>query len=139
MYMFMNLYIRMHSHVLIQSLVTMQEQMEKLWCERIPMCIEVKGQAAASLSDSSVLLEQWLIQALPRRYCTVYCTCVLHNTCIHTYVHVPACVWYCVCVYCVCVCVCVCVCACVCVCVYSCAADVLSASVSSFRVHTVHV
>ncbi|CAI8011691.1 Protein FAM214A [Geodia barretti] len=51
-----------------ESLFVMQEHMEKLWCERIPMCIEVKGQATPSPNESrSLLLEQWLIQVLPRR------------------------------------------------------------------------
>ena len=56
----------------------MQEQMEKLWYDRIPMCIEVKGQDTSSSYDSSVLFEQWLIQALPRRYCIIiWCVCLL--------------------------------------------------------------
>jgi hypothetical protein len=60
-----------------ESLLMMQEHMEKLWCERIPMCIEVKGQATPSPNESSVLLEQWLIQVLPRR-----CACV-GTVCVH--------------------------------------------------------
>ena len=61
----------------MQSLFVMQEHMEKLWCERIPMCIEVKGQATPSPNESrSLLLEQWLIQVLPRRSASV---CVLRT------------------------------------------------------------
>ena len=52
----------------------MESQMQYLWSQGVPMCIEVKGQAtplagvASSEDLPSVLLEQWLIQVLPRRY-----------------------------------------------------------------------
>lgn len=51
----------------------MESQMQYLWSQGVPMCIEVKGQVpppvgVASREDlPSVLLEQWLIQVLPKR------------------------------------------------------------------------
>jgi len=51
----------------------MESQMQYLWSQGVPMCIEVKGQApppvgvASSEDLPSVLLEQWLIQVLPKR------------------------------------------------------------------------
>ena len=65
-----------HTHTHMQTLPSMESQMQYLWSQGVPMCIEVKGQTtppvgvASSEDLPSVLLEQWLIQVLPRRYCS---------------------------------------------------------------------
>ena len=71
-----HIHSRMHTNTHMQTLPSMKSQMQYLWSQGVPMCIEVKGQTTPPVGGvssedlPSVLLEQWLIQVLPRRYCS---------------------------------------------------------------------
>ena len=63
-----------HTHTL-QVLPMMREQMRNLWSQGIPMCIEIKGQATPTGETAarneelpSILLEQWMVHVIPKRY-----------------------------------------------------------------------
>lgn len=49
-----------------KSLPAMKTNMEHLWRQGIPLCIEVKGQRASSASTTT-LLERWLIETVAKR------------------------------------------------------------------------
>ena len=74
----------------------MQKEMQTLWRNRVPMCIEVmllpncyhgvervEGSDASLPTDKggNILLEQWNIQVLPKRYGGYICLCIMHNIC----------------------------------------------------------
>ena len=44
----------------------MKSNMEYLWRQGLPLCIEVKGQKA-SFANSTTLLERWLVQTVAKR------------------------------------------------------------------------
>lgn len=50
----------------------MKSEMERLWDQRVPMMIEIKGQSYTYHSEAnppqSLLLEQWTLQVVPKRY-----------------------------------------------------------------------
>ena len=54
----------------------MKNEMEQLWDHNIPMIIEIKGQRFPYDSEASppnsLLLEQWTLQVVPKRYIIVH-------------------------------------------------------------------
>ena len=79
----------------------MRKQIQSLWRNRVPMCIEVvlvpdcsHGNAGPCVGDvswptdrmGSLLLEQWTIQVLPKRYNTAWCNKGISNT---VYLYTP--------------------------------------------------
>ena len=49
----------------------MKTEMERLWDQRVPVVVEIKGQCLPHNSEAeppnSLLLEQWTLQVIPKR------------------------------------------------------------------------